>query len=93
MYSAGLGGAWFPPKGHESDRVVVKFKIHHDGNLSDLRIDHSSGFALSDQAAEAAVRHASLFGPLPAGSSENVDIQFAFDLDEFNQHKTLSPGR
>jgi tetratricopeptide (TPR) repeat protein len=43
--------AWLPPKGNESKRVVVVFKVHRDGALSNLRIDHSSGVACADQAA------------------------------------------
>jgi len=76
--------AWFPPKGYESKRVVVVFKVHRDGALSDLRIDHSSGVAVADQAGLDAVQHASPFRPLPAGASENVDIQFTFDYNVFN---------
>ena len=30
--------AWFPPKGNESKRVVVLFKVHKQGELSNLRL-------------------------------------------------------
>ena len=59
--------AWFPPKGNESKRVVVQFKVHRGGELSNLRIDHSSGVAVADQAALKAVENAAPFRPLPAG--------------------------
>ncbi len=39
--------AWFPPKGNESKRVVVIFKVHRGGELSNLRLDHSSGCSSS----------------------------------------------
>jgi TonB family protein len=76
--------AWFPPKGNESKRVVVVFKVHRGGELSNLRIDHSSGVAVADAAALKAVENAAPFRPLPAGASEDVDIQFTFDYNVFN---------
>jgi TonB family protein len=72
---------WFPPGGTESKRVVVQFKIHRGGELSNLRLDHSSGFAIADQAALKAVDSASPFRPLPQGAPEVVDIRFNFDYN------------
>ncbi|MBX9689807.1 MAG: TonB family protein [Candidatus Obscuribacterales bacterium] len=76
--------AWFPPRGQESKRVVVIFKVHSQGELSDLRIDKSSGFAVADQAALQAVQNAAPFRPLPAGAPSVVDIQFTFDYNVFS---------
>lgn len=75
--------AWFPPKGNESKRVMVVFKIHRGGELSHLRIDRGSGVAIADQAALKAVENAAPFRPLPAGAPEDVDIQFTFDYNVF----------
>lgn len=75
--------AWFPPRGQESRRVVVIFKIHSQGELSDLRIDKSSGVASADQAALTAVQNAAPFRQLPAGAPAVVDIQFTFDYNVF----------
>ncbi len=76
--------AWFPPKGNESKRVVVVFKVHKGGELSHLRLDHSSGVAIADQAALKAVENAAPFRPLPAGAPDDVDIQFTFDYNVFS---------
>jgi len=76
--------AWFPPKGNESKRVVVVFKIHRGGELSNLRLDHSSGVASADQAALKAVENAAPFRQLPAGAPDDVDIQFTFDYNVFS---------
>jgi TonB family protein len=76
--------AWFPPKGNESKRVVVVFKIHKMGELSNLRLERSSGVAIADQAALKAVENAAPFRPLPAGASDDVDIQFTFDYNVFS---------
>ena len=75
--------AWFPPKGNESKRVVVVFKVHSDGRLSHLRLEKPSGIAIVDQAALKAVEGASPFKPLPEGSPSDVDIQFTFDYNLF----------
>lgn len=71
--------AWFPPKGCETKKVVVVFKVHRGGNMSDLRIVLSSGVTVADEAALKAVENASPFRPLPAGSSEEVELQFTLD--------------
>ncbi len=76
--------AWFPPKGNESKRVVVVFKIHRGGELSNLRLDRSSGVAIADQAALKAVENAAPFRPLPQGAADDVDIQFTFDYNVFS---------
>jgi TonB family protein len=74
---------WFPPKGNESKRVVVVFKVHSGGELSGLHLDHSSGVAIADNAALKAVEDAAPFRPLPAGAPDAVDIQFTFDYNVF----------
>lgn len=71
--------AWIPPKGHESDHVVLVFRVHRSGLFSDLRIQKSSGVAVSDQAAIEAVRHC-IFRPLPACPNDFIDVEFTFDF-------------
>ncbi len=75
--------AWFPPKGNESKRVVVIFKVHKNGELSNLRLGTSSGAAIADQAALKAVENAAPFRKLPEGAGDDVDIQFTFDYNVF----------
>jgi TonB family protein len=74
---------WFPPKGNESKRVVVVFKVHRDGQLSNLRLVTSSGVSIADKAALSAVENAAPFRQLPTGASDDVDIQFTFDYNVF----------
>lgn len=81
---------WFPPKGNESKRVVVVFKVHSGGELSNLHLDHSSGVAIADNAALKAVEDAAPFRPLPAGAPDAVDIQFTFDYNVFTGRGTGS---
>jgi len=75
--------SWFPPKDTESKRIEVVFKIHKGGELTDLRILKSCGFASADEAALRAVQNAAPFRSLPQGAPENIDIQFTFDYSVF----------
>jgi TonB family protein len=75
--------AWFPPKGNESKRVIVVFKVHQGGALSNLKISNGCGLAIADDAALQAVQHAAPFSPLPPGAPKDVDVQFTFDYNVF----------
>ena len=75
---------WDPPKGNESKRVVLMFKIAKDGKLLSCSVYKSSGLPSADKAAIHAVQATAPFRPLPPeykGSS--IDIQFTFDYNVF----------
>lgn len=79
---------WDPPKGNESKRVVLLFKIAKDGRLLSCSVFKSSGLPNADKAAINAVHLAAPFRPLPPeykGSS--IDIQFTFDYNVFGATK------
>lgn len=76
--------AWYPPRGNESKRVTVKFKLDSNGTVSAVRLEKSSGVSVADDAATAAIEAASPFGPLPKGAPTKVDIRFTFDYNVFN---------
>lgn len=71
---------WFSNNAPGAKKVVVSFKVHSKGNVSDLAIFRSSGISSEDNIALQAVRNCDPFAPLPDGAPENVDIQFAFDF-------------
>ncbi len=74
---------WFPPKAlfsAPSYKVVVLFKIHSDGHVSNLSVGTSSGAHVLDRCGVEAVMNAAPLRPLPAGAPENVDIAFTFTL-------------
>lgn len=75
--------AWRPPRGNESKRVVVTFRISTNGDLSDLAIKVGSNFEPSDKAALLAVQAAAPFNRLPEGAPSSVDIEFTFDYNVF----------
>lgn len=75
---------WDPPKGNESKRVVLLFKIARDGRLLSCRVSRSSGIEAADRAAISAVELTAPFKPLPPEfKGQSVDIQFTFDYNVF----------
>ncbi len=73
---------WDPPKGNESKRVILLFKISKDGRLLSVNVQKSSGLAEADKAAINAVKLTAPFKPLPPEyRSDSVDIQFTFDYN------------
>lgn len=75
--------AWFPPKGNESKKIVMKFTIHKDGSVTDIRLSRSSGLQIADEAAMTAIQNAGL-PPLPPGTDDQVQVKFTFDYNVFN---------
>lgn len=76
--------SWDPPKGNESKRVVLLFKIAKDGRLLSCSVLKSSGLQNADKAALNAVHLAAPFRPLPAEyKGQSIDIQFTFDYNVF----------
>lgn len=80
---------WFPPKRQKTKHVVAVFKVHRDGQLSDVKITTSAGKE-SDDAALEALKKAAPFDKLPANSPENVDIQFSFDYNVFKDGQKIA---
>jgi TonB family protein len=79
---------WDPPKGNESKRVVLLFKIAKDGRLLSCSVYKSSGLQNADNAAINAVKLAAPFRPLPPEyKQQNIDIQFTFDYNVFGAQK------
>lgn len=74
---------WYPPKQHESKRVLARFKIHKNGQMTDLQLFQSSGVAVADQAALDAVQKSNPFAQLPQGAADPIEVQFNFDYNVF----------
>jgi len=75
---------WEPPKGNESKRVVLLFKIAKDGRLLSCSVFKTSGLPGADKAAINAVQLTAPFRPLPADfKGQSIDIQFTFDYNVF----------
>lgn len=78
---------WFPPRGNESAKIIVAFKLNSQGKVSAVRLKTSSGLMIADTAATDAVKNAGPFGNLPKGAPDKVDIVFTFDYTVFNGGK------
>ncbi len=79
--------AWNPPKGTESNRIVVVFTVARNGNLVDVQLRVASGVQSADNAAISAVRRAAPFKPLPPGAAPEIDIEFTFDYNVFQKSR------
>lgn len=75
---------WYPPTNLPRTNLVVRFKVAAAGEVSDLAVHKSSGVAKYDNAGLEAVRRAAPFASLPKGSPDKVDIEFTFDLWNYN---------
>jgi len=76
---------WNPPRGDNSKRVVMLFKISRDGRLLSIHIKQSSGSPEADAAAKSAVELSAPFRPLPPEfRGSNIDIDFTFDYNVLN---------
>lgn len=79
---------WEPPKGNESKRAIVLFKIAKNGELLKIRIFKTSGVFAVDNAALKAIKDTAPFKPLPKEfKGKSIDIQFTFDYNVFNKKK------
>lgn len=75
---------WEPPRGNESRRVVLLFKVARDGSLKSVKVYKSSGIPSADSAAIGAVNLSAPFRPLPPEfRGSDIDIQFTFDYNVF----------
>jgi len=70
---------------NRSIRAQATFKVHSDGRMSDLALTKPSGSDDFDATCLRAIPQK--FQALPAGASENVDIQFTFDYNVFDQNQ------
>lgn len=85
--------AWAPPKSRAQRTVIVQFKIHANGEMSDLKLKVSSKVGGIDHAALAAVQAAAPFRPLPDGAANPVDIEFSFNVNPtFDVKSGLPPA-
>jgi TonB family protein len=81
--------AYFPPKGNESQHIVVQFHVHRHGEVSDVRLVRASGIEICDRAALKAVENAAPFRPLPEGAKEEEVFEITLDYNAFS----LPPGQ
>ncbi|MBS2002703.1 MAG: TonB family protein [Cyanobacteria bacterium SZAS LIN-5] len=67
-----------PPMGAVYPPIVVLFKMHRNGQVSDVRVN-TAGVATADNAAIEAAKSASPFNPPPAGSPPDFDVFVVLD--------------
>jgi TonB family protein len=70
---------WLAPRGNVQIRVVVLFRLHRAGDISQLRLQLSSGSSYIDMTALKAVEMAVYFPKIPDVLPEFLDMQFVFE--------------
>ena len=81
---------WHPPIIEKGKKVVCRFKVERDGNISNIRIARSEGEE-HDNAAIEAIKKAAPFEPLPNEfAGRYLDIDFTFDYNVLNVPKKTS---
>jgi TonB family protein len=76
--------AWRQPLGHEAGNITVSFTIKKNGQVTDPKIQKSSGVSECNNAAINAVKECSPQA-LPATAGEKQDFQFTFDQESMNR--------
>lgn len=87
---------WNPPKGRESLRVVLLFRLEKNGTLLSSAVFKSSGDKEADKAALDALQNSAPFKPLPESfKGKSIDIQFTFDYNVFYTYsmKSVPPAQ
>lgn len=79
--------AWKPPRGTESNRIVVVFTVNRSGQMQNAQLSQSSSSQAANAAALDAVRRAAPFNPLPPGSPPEIEIEFTFDYNVFQKRR------
>ncbi len=78
-----IASTWSPPAGLTAGgpiRAVVFFRITRSGELSEVRLERSSGVAFFDQSAVRAVTIANPMPPLPLGyGAADLGVHFGFE--------------
>lgn len=82
--------SWVPPRGNESKRVVVVFRVSREGKLLETSVSKSSGVAMADNAAIAAIQKTFPFRAFPSEfEGDNIVIEFTFDYNVFGDKKRM----
>lgn len=82
--------AWQPPRGNESKRLVVVFRVNRRGELIRVQVTQSSGVKSADEAALKAIRKSFPYRSLPEEyAKDTIDIEFTFDYNVFNPKNQL----
>ena len=82
-----IADSWDPPGDRmvtgRGNQVLVRFRVHRDGHVSDIRIEGASGAPGLDASARRAVERASPFPPLPnQWVGDHLDAVVRFNVSE-----------
>jgi TolA protein len=74
-----IGANWFKPESVDGTSCVVSFRVMRSGQVTDVKVDSSSGVSYYDRAAERAVFAANPLPPLPPDyRNESLGVHLKF---------------
>ena len=74
-----IGANWFKPESAEGASCVISFRITRSGQVTDVKVDSSSGVSYYDRAAARAVYAANPLPPLPPDyRNESLGVHLKF---------------
>jgi TonB family protein len=84
---------WHPPTSTLGSTVAIHFKVHKNGELTDVGFDRMSRLSEVDAAAlKSVIESMPALPPLPEGAPESVDVQFHFDYNVSPKAKSKTPA-
>jgi len=76
---AKVGKNWTPTRGTKVLPIVVNWKIHRDGTVSDITVKNAGKMPTGEKRAIEAVTKSAPFEPLPAGSPDFMQVNAQFE--------------
>ncbi len=74
-----IGANWFKPESAEGTSCVISFRVMRSGQVTDVKVDSSSGVSYYDRAAARAVYAANPLPPLPPDyRNESLGVHLKF---------------
>jgi TonB family protein len=84
---------WHPPTSTQGSTVAIHFKVHKNGELTDVGFDRLSRLSEVDAAAlKSVIESMPALPPLPEGAPESVDVEFHFDYNVTPKDKDKVPA-
>lgn len=76
---------WHPPSSKDSVYVVINFKVHKNGEITNVGFDRMSKISDADAAAlKSVIESMPSVPPLPEGAPESIDVNFTFNYNVIN---------
>jgi TonB family protein len=76
-----IKNGWKPATRIGTLRIDTHFRIHKNGDITDIKITRTSGSTADDSTAVQAIKRANPLARLPLGCPDYVDVDFVFEIN------------